>query len=190
MEIRINVDRIKERGFPLEREFTGTELEELLRVDPPSGYRPTGPATLRSQLSRVREKDILFEGDVEMELATECRRCLAAAAITLPVQIFLHLVEGEREESAFVSAVDEGDGEVAGSFLPEEADRIYYTGKEVDLAPMIREQILLAMPLAAVCGAECKGLCQICGQNLNEGSCGCDRHIPDPRWAGLKNIKV
>ena len=52
------------------------------------------------------------------------------------------------------------------------------------------EQILLALPAYPVCGEGCKGLCPVCGANLNERECGCDRKVPDPRWAGLKDIKL
>jgi uncharacterized protein len=55
---------------------------------------------------------------------------------------------------------------------------------------MVREQIVLALPGYPVCGEGCKGLCSVCGANLNERDCGCDRHVPDPRWAGLKNLKL
>ena len=46
---------------------------------------------------------------------------------------------------------------------------------------------LLALPGYPVCQEGCKGLCSVCGANLNERDCGCDRHVPDPRWAGLEN---
>jgi uncharacterized protein len=40
-----------------------------------------------------------------------------------------------------------------------------------------------------VCQAGCKGLCPGCGTNLNERECGCDRKVPDPRWAGLEKFR-
>ncbi len=55
---------------------------------------------------------------------------------------------------------------------------------------MVREQLVLSLPADPVCREDCQGLCTVCGANLNERDCGCDRHVPDPRWAGLKNIKL
>ena len=54
----------------------------------------------------------------------------------------------------------------------------------------MREQVLLALPMHAACGEDCKGLCGTCGQNLNEGQCGCATSQVDPRLAALKNIKL
>ena len=71
-----------------------------------------------------------------------------------------------------------------------QAEEDTYTGKVIDLDPIVREQVLLALPAYPVCNEGCKGLCPVCGANLNERECGCDRHVPDPRWAGLKNVKL
>ena len=54
---------------------------------------------------------------------------------------------------------------------------------------MLREQILLAVPLRVLCIEECKGLCPHCGKNLNEGQCSCAEPLEDPRWAALKDIR-
>ena len=63
-------------------------------------------------------------------------------------------------------------------------------GKVIDLEPIIREHLLLALPMSAVCREDCSGLCTNCGQNLNEKQCGCETKFVDPRLAALKNIKL
>ena len=90
------------------------------------------------------------------------------------------------------------DGELAGALEPgvdgarasEDAEEDVYTGKVIDLDPILREQVLLALPGYPVCQDGCKGLCTVCGTNLNERECGCDRKVPDPRWAGLAKVKL
>jgi uncharacterized protein len=77
----------------------------------------------------------------------------------------------------------------AGSFDAEDVNEETYSGKVIDLDPVVREQLLLALPSYPVCQEACKGLCSVCGANLNERDCGCDRHVPDPRWAGLEKLK-
>ena len=79
---------------------------------------------------------------------------------------------------------------MAGSFDPRQAEEEVYSGKVIDLDPLVREQLVLSLPAYPVCREDCKGLCPVCGANLNERECGCDRHVPDPRWAGLKSIKL
>ena len=44
------------------------------------------------------------------------------------------------------------------------------------------------MPTKILCKPDCKGICKVCGKNLNEGDCGCDQFVPDPRMAAIKDI--
>ena len=85
---------------------------------------------------------------------------------------------------------DRGQAETAGSFELEDADEEVFDGKTIDLDPIVREQVLLALPMNAVCREDCKGLCAQCGQNLNEKQCGCETKVIDPRLAPLMNIKL
>ena len=57
---------------------------------------------------------------------------------------------------------------------------------EVELRPLLLEQIQLNVPMKPLCRADCAGLCPTCGANLNEGPCGCQKDEIDPRWEGLK----
>jgi len=80
--------------------------------------------------------------------------------------------------------------EPEGSFDPALLDEDTYAGKEIDLAPAVREQILLHIPPPPLCRDDCLGLCPRCGKDLNDGECGCDRAVIDPRWAALKGIRL
>ena len=77
---------------------------------------------------------------------------------------------GEREKRA-----SEADADIDET---EEEDEIYYyQGDHIDLAPMLREQMILAAPIQPLCSENCAGLCPRCGQNLNEERCAC---APEP----------
>jgi len=105
----------------------------------------------------------------------------------LPVDVSITFVPAappQREK-----AEDHGKARVAGSFRDADVGEESYTGREIDLDPVVREQILLALPAYPLCREGCKGLCTVCGQDLNERECGCDRHLPDPRWAGLEKLR-
>jgi len=65
-----------------------------------------------------------------------------------------------------------------------------YEGDEVDLTPLIREQVLLALTDRPLCREDCRGLCPRCGANLNEITCGCRTEAFDPRLAVLRTLKV
>ena len=72
--------------------------------------------------------------------------------------------------------------------MNDSEDVSYFSGETIDLAPLVRDTLLAAQPLSNVCREDCKGLCLVCGANLNQGDCGCDRFIPDPRLAALKDF--
>jgi uncharacterized protein len=60
---------------------------------------------------------------------------------------------------------------------------------EVDLRPLLIEQIQLNVPMKPLCRPDCAGICPTCGANLNAGSCGCATEEVDPRWKALEALK-
>ena len=71
----------------------------------------------------------------------------------------------------------------------ENDDRLIEVRDEkLDLDELIREDILLELPTKFLCKEDCKGLCPVCGKNLNEGPCGCENYPVDPRMEVLKNL--
>ena len=58
----------------------------------------------------------------------------------------------------------------------------------IDVTELLRDVLLAAQPMKNLCKADCKGLCPKCGANLNEGECGCDKFIVDPRLAVLEDF--
>ena len=83
--------------------------------------------------------------------------------------------------------------EVLEKFYPASAENIendafIYESDIVDLTEPIRESLLLAEPLQALCRIDCQGLCPVCGADRNKGDCGCDTTTVDPRLAALKQF--
>jgi uncharacterized protein len=187
--MRVNIDEIKEAGLDRSWDVTQAQLDEILAGDP-AGYRARGPAHVEARLEKLGRR-VRVEGDAKAELAGGCKRCLAPVSVDVPVEFDLTLVPAdEHAGDDDAEAKDLDKGPKGGSFSARDAEEETYTGKVIDLDPIVREQILLAMPEYPVCDEQCKGLCPVCGANLNDRECGCDRHVPDPRWAGLKNVKL
>ena len=53
---------------------------------------------------------------------------------------------------------------------------------------LIKNELLLNWPLKVLCREDCRGICKTCGRNLNDGGCGCDDFVPDPRMAAIKDL--
>lgn len=111
--------------------------------------------------------------DVDMELA--CSRCLEPTKVhsSIPFAEQFKPVDSVREEEA----EDE-----------EEDDLIEIADDHLDLKPFVEEYVQLFMPFAPLCKADCKGLCQQCGSNLNEQTCQCSNEKIDPRLEALKDF--
>ena len=75
---------------------------------------------------------------------------------------------------------------------PDETDdEIYhYEGDHLELAPMLREQVILSNPMHPLCKDDCAGLCPHCGKNLNEGRCACPEEAPTTPFQVLRSVKT
>ena len=190
--MQVSVDQIRESGLQYSEPIPLEILQTALGGDHDTGFRALGAGKLTATFQKV-SGGVLLDGHFQAEVVCLCKRCLADVRLSVPVDFTLNLVpEGQLKKAAEGEAEGEDDegGEDAGSFPLGEADREVFNGKTIELDPIVREQVLLALPMDAVCREDCKGLCGMCGKNLNEGSCGCDRRQIDPRLAALKDIKL
>jgi uncharacterized protein len=115
------------------------------------------------RLSR-NSRGILVQGELETGVLTECARCLAP--VSYPVTFDIEELFSYPPSTSTVYSVEET------GFL--------------DLAPLVREEAILAVPMGVLCRPDCAGLCPQCGQNLNEGTCDCQHNTIDPRLAILR----
>lgn len=192
----VKIEQIQETGLKLDEPIGLELLQEVLSgagAGQDTGFRATRPSTLHASLRKV-SGGVLVEGKFTAHVAAPCKRCLLDVTVDLPVAFTINLVPESLVRGDDLGdkggADDRGQGEVAGSFELEDADEEVFNGKTIDLDPIVREQVLLALPMNAVCREDCKGLCAQCGQNLNEKQCGCETKVTDPRLAPLMNIKL
>ena len=71
----------------------------------------------------------------------------------------------------------------------EEIDGAEIVDDLIDITELVRDILIASQPIQSLCKADCKGLCPVCGQNLNDGECNCERLNVDPRLAPLMNFK-
>lgn len=123
-------------------------------------------------------KDIRVVGQYSTRVEIACARCLEPVVRDLAEKFDLLYRPLGVDAGPHERAVHDADTEIG-----------YYTGEGMQLEDVLREQVLLAVPLKAICRDECKGLCPHCGKNLNHESCQCGESEPDPRWDALKDLK-
>lgn len=185
--MRVNIDEIKEGGLTRSWDLPREIVDEIVREEP-AGYRAKAPAHVEARLAKSGRR-VLVRAKGTATVGAPCGRCLQAVEVAVPLAFELTYVPEDELGDGGGEGEDRGKGEVAASFGPALAEEEPYAGKEIDLDPVTREQLILALPGYPVCQEGCKGLCSVCGGNLNERECGCERKVPDPRWAGLEKFK-
>jgi uncharacterized protein len=126
---------------------------------------------------RKKIQDIRLVGKVSASVEMNCGRCLEPVARVVDREFdLLYRPEGIDGNEA-ERAVNKAETEIG-----------YYQGEGLLLEDALREQMLLALPMRAVCSEECKGLCPQCGTNLNAGPCSCGPPA-DLRWQALDGLK-
>jgi uncharacterized protein len=116
-------------------------------------------------LTLVRsEQNVWLRGLVSAKLALMCDRCLEAYTYTVRADLDIELVPKNRTPDA---------PEV--ELRSEDLDQYYYEGEDIDLDPYVFEEVMLNIPIKALCAESCKGICPVCGKNLNSGECRCEK---------------
>ena len=186
--MRVNIDEIKEGGLDRTWDLTREQVDAMVSGDQ-AGYRSDGPLHVEAHFDKV-DRRVLLRARAGASLNVPCGRCLVPVRVQVPLDFRMTFVP--EDQYAAPPGRDEDDGgrsETGASFEPTSLDEETYSGKEIHLDPVVREQLILALPPYPVCRDSCKGLCAVCGTNLNEKECGCDRKVPDPRWAGLDKFR-
>jgi uncharacterized protein len=131
----------------------------------------TGPVRLLHS-----QGGVLVQGKLHAQATLSCSRCLEPVAVPLDVEL----------EEIFTPTIDILTGR---PIQGEEEDRALWIDDRhlLDLSEVLRQDVLLVLPMHVLCREECRGLCPVCGQNLNQGSCSCTPE-PDARWAALLDL--
>lgn len=136
--------------------------DEVLGAD---GAVFTTPVSLEGEV--IKEQDIYYvEGTGSVGICMPCSRCLE------PVEL----------------SVDFKLNEKFGNNAGDDEEIETFSGDSIDLSSAVMRNILAVMPMKVVCSDDCKGLCPVCGQNLNVKDCGCDMTYVDPRFESLRSL--
>ncbi len=176
----LSVEVLEDHEIDFREEFAPEVVDLGPDVRQRGMLRSSGHADLiEEQLGRkAKLDDIHVAGELSTTLELLCARCLE------PV-----IRDVQRSFDLLYRPLGSDAGHEELSVTQAEADIGYYTGDGVLLEDILREQVLLAVPLKVVCSEECKGLCPRCGKNLNQGGCGCPEPKADERWSALEGLK-
>jgi len=160
--LRLNVGFLINQTVGASRDFTFDVPDIYLEPD-----LDLGNLNGTARVSRTAQ-GLLVQVKMHATLHTECVRCLTEFEQALAID-FTELYAFSRKSTTDSDLI-----------LPENA--------HINLAPLVREYMLLDIPIKPLCTPDCKGLCPTCGENLNEIQCGHQPETIDPRLAVLKSL--
>ncbi len=161
------------------------ELDRPLMIEALEGIEGGDPteSTARTELHVSRERDNVFvRGQIAGLLTVGCVRCLEPARVKIESKVVMTIVP------AGTALPDElSDDEAA---VLDDVEFSTYEGDDIDLNELVREQVVLSVPIAPLCAEDCKGLCASCGVDLNKTSCDCSPDQRQSPFSALKSLKL
>jgi len=163
--MKIRIPDIPQEGLDL-------DIEETIDTD-----MALSPVSARLRIEKAGP-EIMVRGDLRAGIKLTCSRCLKEfnGQLTVPVDVVYHPVE-ELKDEAHLNEVKSEDLELD-----------FYSGEELDLVDLVKEQVELNLPMKPLCDEACKGICPKCGTDLNVRSCTCSVKDIDPRFEPLKKL--
>lgn len=151
------------------------EIDYDLKVKQSSALHAEGGAQLlNGSLGEIR-----VMGDLHATMEGTCDRCIEPAGYQIENHFDLVYMPSSEAKTGGEDEVEEAGVDVG-----------YYEGSGLELNDVLREVVLLALPIQLVCSEDCKGICPVCGQNRNQTDCGCQLETADDRWNKLKLLRA
>jgi len=173
--VKIRIEDIKDTEKEASFVEEVAEINEALSRTGVVDYQFQGSVPVEVRYYRLGA-DLFFSGQFTGQVAGTCARCLDTYPFSL------------RKDFTFVlkPQVEQGAEQ---ELTEEDLSLSFYQGEEVDLAPLVRESMILSLPTRPLCSEECRGLCPHCGANRNVRSCSCRDEWTDPRLEVLRTLK-
>ncbi|MCG8421596.1 MAG: DUF177 domain-containing protein [Proteobacteria bacterium] len=184
------------RDIELGNAFVRTTIAELPTraiLECPHDDPDAGRAKARVELYSDDESNVFLRGQLSGWFAVGCSRCVEPVKVPFDETLAATFRPAGQIPGADLSSDPAepvpAEGDLGWELTDDDLDLYSYEAKSVDLEPLLREQLILAVPFAPLCREDCQGLCPQCGANRNCESCACEPPI-DPRLAALQDIDL
>jgi len=153
-------------------------------------YRVAVPVELEFDVHKDKDKFRLV-GRIRTTLELPCSRCLEPFPFSerYPVRLRLHRRPAPAPKAEAAPPRTPRTPAEEKELSEDELDLVFYDEPILPFEEIVREQVLIALPMKPLCREDCRGLCPQCGKELNAGSCACEHETGDPRFAALKNLR-
>jgi uncharacterized protein len=175
--VKLRVDDITAEAREISFAEPEQEINRIVSQGPVREYQVAAPVDVALSYYRAGT-DLFISGEVAVQTTASCARCTEDFPAT------------RRRPFRYVLAPKVIGYDNDSDLRADDIEFTLYEGDEVDLTPLIREQLLLALADRPLCREDCRGLCARCGENLNQRECGCQSDRFDPRMAVLRSLKA
>jgi len=179
--MQVRVDEIGGEGLELDYSYSPEDLPVLAQLQKDETVGVITPVVCHVRLHKVAQM-VEVSGSAEVTVRMQCSRCLVEQPFDLKVDFHHSYVE------QLPQVTDEDGDEIELS--AEQMGLELFDGESIDLRDEIQQQIVLALPVRPLCTEGCKGLCSVCGANLNKDKCSCSDGNISMHFAALRDFKV
>ncbi|MCM1102098.1 MAG: DUF177 domain-containing protein [Clostridium sp.] len=148
-------------------------LEMTAFADGAGSFEVAEKSPVALTLTNIGEGKARVEGECHLSFTAVCDRCLAETPVAMDL-----LIDRTVYAPDAVAEDEETDAD----------DLRIMEGYQLNVETLVYDEIIVNRPVKILCREDCKGVCPVCGQNLNERECGCDTFVPDPRMAAIQDI--
>lgn len=124
------------------------------------------------KLSNIGQSKALVQGKARLAFALACDRCLREVDYTFDLSFDYEAVPPDYTGG-------DNDGDLSSELIE---------GYHLNVDELVNNELLLEWPMKVLCKEECRGICKVCGKNQNDGECGCDDFVPDPRMEAIMDL--
>ena len=172
------LDEIPDEGLNLQWTEERTSLLAYLKNLSQIDFDFESPLLSEVKIWKANQS-VLMKGKVETNLRLQCVRCLRE--FSYPLSSTFELTLHPIKEAALGEETELETDEMESSF---------FEGGEVHLSEIACEQIFLEIPYQPLCQEDCKGLCPVCGKDLNLSACECTKEEFGTGFSALKKLKI
>ena len=166
----VNLSGVLSEQHKAVNEDVVSDLKEFRREGTVYPVRVDSPVHLN--VSHLKNRELLIGGHAELTVMIPCDRCLKETEVPFILDIDKH-VDLDDKDAVTTDELDEAN---------------YIDGYELDVDKLLYNEILIGWPMKILCREDCKGVCSVCGQNLNEGTCNCEDTSLDPRMSVIRDL--
>lgn len=125
-------------------------------------------------LKHIEKEVVSVSFETAVDVVRTCSRCLEEVNCEYQLSVFRNINVANKE--AYIEDASEAD-EIS-----------YIEDCNLDIDMLVLDELYTVLPMNVICKDDCKGICKVCGTNLNESTCNCDQTVPDPRMAVFSDI--